>query len=140
MLTTITFSAVSALAGIAIGASAVSAGGLRRRVRNLEGAFNEVVPELITRAEVSSAFAQLAAVEEQRWQQTVVRMQSAPFPMSDPTKAWAQAGNGVAPSTPAPAPAAPSAAEMNAYLTEQLASLNERLQRAGVPRPTAPAG
>ena len=37
MLTTITFSTVSALAGIAIGASAVSAGGLRRRVRNLEG-------------------------------------------------------------------------------------------------------
>lgn len=138
MLTTIIIPAVTGLAGIAIGASAVTAGGLRRRVRYLEGAFNEAVPELITRQEVSNAFAQLAAVEEQRWQQTMMRVQAAPFQMTDPTKAWAQAGNGVAPSAPAPTPAAaPSAAEMNALLTQQLASLNERLQRVGAPRPAA---
>lgn len=133
MLTAIAASAISALAGVAIGASVSSGRGLRSRVtlleRNLaivteralgavpelvarQDALEQVMPELITRQEVSSAFAKLAAIEEQR---AAARQAAATAPM---------------PSMEVPPrPTAMSAQELNAAMTQQLAALNERLQQ-----------
>jgi hypothetical protein len=131
MLTTITAAAISALAGVAIGASVSTGRGLRLRVGTLEQHVGwlgqslstalpslikqqedvqQVLPDLVTRQEVSSAFAELANIERQR---VAAAQRSAP----------------VAPSEPLGRPSAMGAQELNAAMTQQLAALNERLQQ-----------
>lgn len=132
MLTTITAAAISALAGVAIGASVSTGRGLRLRVGTLEQHVGwlgqsvstalpslikqqedvqRVLPDLVTRQEMSSAFAELANIERQR------------------VAAWVQRSAPVAPSEPLGRPPAMGAQELNAAMTQQLAALNERLQQ-----------
>lgn len=125
MLTTIAAAMITGFAGVAIGASC-SAGGLRRRIGQLE----DVVPELVTRAEVSQAFAQLAVIEQQRQEaaRQVRWQQGAGVPMQQPVFRT-EAASGTFQAEAAPRGPGPSAAEVNALLNQQLAALNERLQQ-----------
>lgn len=125
MLTTIAAAVITGFAGVAIGAS-YSSSGMRRRIGQLE----EVIPELVTRTEVSQAFAQLAAIEQQRqeaarqarWQAQAMQ---APAPVF---RTEAASGTFQAETSGRPQPA-PPAADVNALLNQQLAALNERLQQ-----------
>lgn len=132
MLTTIALSALSGIAGLAVGASVTSGRGLRGRVNIMErdlshlfetcvqalpqlsarqDAIEQALPELITRQEVSSAFDRLAAIERQR----VAARQAVTAPMPSMEMP--------------PRPPAPSAAEINTALAQQLAALNTRLEQ-----------
>lgn len=139
MLTTIVVSAVTGVLGLAAGAAVSSAGlGLRRRVSDLE-TLQAVIPELISRQEVSEAFAQLAVIEEQRRQEFAAQMRRqrahAPSPMPSPAAnpIFQQAAMGGMPAGAGPEAAA-VAGDLNAMLNQQLAALNERLQQVTAQR------
>lgn len=138
MLTTIALSAVTGVLGLAAGAAVSSAGlGLRRRVSDLE-TLQAVIPELISRQEVSDAFGQLALIEEKRRQEFAAQMrrqrvQSAPFSVPSPAAnpIFQQAAMG---GMPGGGPEATAATDFNALLNQQLAALNERLQQVTAQR------
>ncbi len=128
MLTTIAAAAITGFAGIAIGAS-FSTSGLRRRVGQLEQ-LSGVIPEMVTRAEVSDAFNQLALIEQQRHavaQQALMERQRAAQFINPVFRT--EAASGTFQAEVAPRGGAPSAGDVNALLNQQLTALNERLQQ-----------
>lgn len=101
---------------------------LRARLDGLEFATTE---QLITRAEVSAAFAELAAIEEQRQRQAAaVRATAASIPPIAPAPmVAANAAQGSAPVDPWSSSAALDAAPANpATLISDITAMNERLR------------
>lgn len=103
--------AAAGLIGMASGQALVLTAGRRRLAHRVAG-LEQAIPDLITRSEVQSAFAQVAQIEAQR---QAAAMQQA--------RASAVFGNG---STPPPAAAR---ADMNTMINTQLDALNDRLNR-----------
>lgn len=97
--------AAAALIGVLSGQGLVIAAG-KRRLANRLGEIERVVPDLITRSEVQTAFAQVAQIEAQRQAAT---MQQA--------RAAAQFG------------VPPQRGDMNEMINTQLAALNGRMEQ-----------
>lgn len=135
MITTIAIAAATGFAGLAIGTSAVGFG-LRRRLEAFEDA---IETQLVTRAEISEAFLQISAMEQQREAaigQEMARMRSQ-IAQVQPIFRQGASQVGVFQQEAAAQPASPNAAELNAILTQQLSAINQRLQQVtGQPMPS----
>jgi hypothetical protein len=127
MITTIAIAAATGFAGLAIGSSAVSYG-LRRRLLTIEDA---VETELVTRSEISGAFLEISAMEQQREAALTFQLQQMRAQIAQIQPVFRQGGSqvGAFQQSGADQPAAPSAADLNAMLTQQLSAINQRLQQ-----------
>lgn len=115
MISTLLAGALSALIGVLSGQALVLVGE-RRRLEERLLLLERAVPELISRGEVQSAFAQVAQIEAQR--QAQMLQQSRP-PASVPTRSSAAFAAGELAMPP----------ELNTQINAQLEALNERMAR-----------
>jgi hypothetical protein len=126
MITTIAIAAATGFAGLAIGSSAIGFG-MRRRMEGLEGLIAE---ELVTKDEISQAFQQISMVEAQREAALAYQLNQMRAQIAQAQPIFRQgAVNGAFQQENGERPAAPSPAEVNALLTQQLSAINERLQQ-----------
>jgi hypothetical protein len=144
MLTTFLAAAGGALGGSVLCAAVVLNVPRRNQERLEELLMTQVLPELVTRQEVSGAFARMAEAEAQREQHLMhMAAQQAqmarPFPMAQrPPVAEAVQGQGFQ-GDPGPGIAGqPNAQQaldqMQQQLNQQLAQLNQRLQTVATQR------
>lgn len=135
MITTIAIAAATGFAGLAIGSSAIGFG-LRRRLEDLEDA---IETQLVSRTEISEAFLQISAMEQQREAaigQEMARMR-AQIAQIQPIFRQGVSQVGVFQQETGPQPTSPSVTEVNAMLTQQLSAINQRLQQVtGQPMPS----
>lgn len=132
MITTIAIAAASGMAGLAIGTTVFN-GGTRRRLSNLEAEVDNALPQLVTKAEIAEAFREIAVTEQQREAAIAFQFQQlrqqvaqlAPALRTDAVNGTFQQENAAARA----AAQAPTPAEINAMLNQQLSALNERLQQ-----------
>jgi len=130
MITTIAIAAATGFAGLAIGTGAATAAtlGLRRRLSTVE---DLIETELVSKAQISEAFMQISAMEQQREAaiaQQLSQMRAQIAQVQPVFRPGAASGSFPGPGLGADQ-AAPSAAEVNALLTQQLSALNQRLQQ-----------
>jgi hypothetical protein len=126
MITTIAIAAATGFAGLAIGSSAVGYG-LRRRLNSIE---DLVETELVSKAEIREAFMQVSAMEQQREAAIAQQLSQMRSQIAQVQPVFRQdVASGAFHGTPRAEQAAPSAADVNAMLTQQLSALNQRLQQ-----------
>lgn len=127
MFTTIAISAASALAGLSIGVSTVGHVLQRRRLRAIE---DVIETELISRGEISQAFLEISAMEQQREAAIALQLRQLQAQVSQLQPIFrSTAASGAFQQEVPERPASPSAAEVNALLTQQLSAINQRLQQ-----------
>lgn len=132
MITTIAIAAASGMAGLAIGTTAFNSG-TRRRLSSLEAEVDNALPQLVTKVEIAEAFREIAVTEQQREAAIAFQFQQlrqqvaqlAPALRTDAANGTFQQENAAARA----AAQAPTPAEINAMLNQQLSALNERLQQ-----------
>jgi len=135
MITTIAIAAATGFAGLAIGSSAVGYG-LRRRLMAFEAA---IETQLVTRAEISEAFLQISAMEQQREAAIGSQLAQMRAQIAQIQPVFRQGGSqvGAFQQEIGVQPPSPSVAEANAMLTQQLSAINQRLQQVtGQPMPS----
>lgn len=127
MFTTIAITAASMLAGLSIGLSSASHVMTRRRLRAIE---DVIETELISREEISQAFLEISMMEQQREAAIALQFRQLQAQVSQLQPAFrTSAASGAFQQEMPERPASPSAAEVNALLTQQLSAINQRLQQ-----------
>lgn len=125
MITTIAIAAATGFAGLAIGTGAATAAtlGLRRRLSTVE---DLIETELVSKAQISEAFMQISAMEQQREAAIAQQLNQMRAQIAQVQPVFRQ---GAASGAFQGDQAAPSAADVNALMAQQLAALNQRLQQ-----------